>query len=342
MKIGYMPDTHSGEYNQPVPDREKVADFCDQLLDEGMQAEKYGFDGVFFPERHARTECVFPPPLVIMAALAARTKRVSIGTAVLQPPLYNPMHLAEDVAMIDNLSRGRVILGIGMGYHPDYFNLYASPHKQRFSRFEESVEIMRGAWSSGERYSYNGKRFQFDNVVFSPKPYQPGGPPLWIGAAYPEAIARAGRMGDGWIILPFWDSRENLKHQSEIYRENAAKSGRKPVVVLMRDAWVAPTQEEAERVFGPLWVQDMLFYYRWGLLTPNPEFTSESDFTVAKMRKFLVMGDPATCVEQARSWAGSIDADYLILRTRVPLGPSRKQTMDCIQLFGEQVLPQLR
>jgi hypothetical protein len=68
----------------------------------------------------------------------------------------------------------------------------------------------------------------------------------------------------------------------------------------MRDGWVARTQEEAERTFGELWVQDMLYYYRYGLLTPNPEFQSESDFTVAKMRKFLVLGDPQTCVERAK------------------------------------------
>ena len=115
MKIGYMPDTHSGAYDQPVPPRETVAAFADQLLEEGEQAERSGFDGVFFPERHARSECVFPPPLIIMAALAARTRKVDLGTMVLQPPLYNPMHLAEDVAMIDNLSCGRVVLGIGIG-----------------------------------------------------------------------------------------------------------------------------------------------------------------------------------------------------------------------------------
>ncbi|MGH7878428.1 MAG: hypothetical protein ACREQD_02915, partial [Candidatus Binataceae bacterium] len=67
MKIGFMADTHSGAYDQPIPARDKVADFCDQLIEEGEQAERFGFDGVFFPERHARTECVFPPPLIIMA-----------------------------------------------------------------------------------------------------------------------------------------------------------------------------------------------------------------------------------------------------------------------------------
>ena len=94
--------------------------------------------------------------------------------------------------MVDNLSRGRVRLGVGMGYHPDYFNLFGEPHKQRFSRFEESIEILRGAWSSTGKYSFHGKRYHFDDVLLSPKPYQNGGPPLWIGAAYPEAIKRAG------------------------------------------------------------------------------------------------------------------------------------------------------
>ena len=342
MKIGYMPDTHSGAYDQPLPAREIVAAFAEQLLEEGECAERVGFDGVFFPERHARTECLFPPPLIIMAALAARTRRVDLGTMVLQPPLYNPMHLAEDVAMVDNLSRGRVRLGIGMGYHPDYFNLFGEPLKQRFSRFEEAIEILRGAWSAPGKYSFHGKRYQVDNAMLSPKPYQPGGPPLWIGAAYPEAIKRAGRLGDAWAILPFWDSYETLRTQADLYREEAAKAGRRAMVVLMRDGWVARTQAEAERTFGELWVQDMLYYYRYGLLTPNPEFRSEADFTVAKLRKFLVLGDPATCIERAKYWCEALGADYLVIRSRIPLGPARAATMDCIQLFGEEVLPHLR
>jgi len=342
MRIGFMADTHGGSYNQPLPASARVAEFCDQLLAEGERAERSGFDGVFFPERHARTECLFPPPLIIMAALAARTKTIDLGTAVLQPPLYNPMHLAEDVAMIDNLSRGRVRLGVGMGYHPDYFDLFGKPLKQRFSRFEEAIEILRGAWSSGSKYTFRGKRYRFENVTLSPKPYQPGGPPLWIGAAYPEAIKRAGRLSDGWIILPFWDSVETLKTQAGLYREESIRHGRRPMVILMRDGFVARSQEKAERTFGELWVQDMLYYFRYGLLTPSPEFQSEADFNVAKMRKFLVMGDPATCIERARYWSEAVGADYLIIRGRVPLGPRSEDSLASIQLFGEEVLPHLR
>ena len=322
MKIGYMPDTHGGPYNQPEPSPEAAAQFCDQLLNEGIEAEQAGFDGVFLPERHHRTETMFPPPLVMLAGYATRTERVDLGTFVLQTPYYNPMHLAEDVAMIDLMSKGRVILGVGLGYHPDYFRLFDAPYKQRFSRFEESLDIMRLAWSSHTPFSYHGKRFQFDHVMLTPKPYQAGGPPLWIGAAYPEAIKRAGRLGDAWGILPFWDPIPNLQAQAALYRESAAKYGRSPKVVLMRDGWVAPTRKEAEDTFGPLWVEEMLFYWRWKLLSPNEEFTSEADFTVKKLSKYLVMGSPSECIEQLEMWKEVVGADYIIMRFRLPLGPA--------------------
>jgi probable F420-dependent oxidoreductase len=342
MKIGYMPDTHGGPYEQPEPSPEAAARFCEQLLTEGIEAEQAGFDGLFLPERHHRTETMFPPPLVMLAAYAARTSRVDLGTYVLQPPYYNPMHLAEDVAMIDLLSRGRVILGVGLGYHPDYFRLFGEPYEQRFSRFEESLEILRKAWTSREPFSFHGKRYRFDDVRLTPKPYRPGGPPLWIGAAYPEAIRRAGRLGDGWGILPFWDSAEKLREDARLYRETAQAHGRKPFVVLMRDGWVAPTRTEAESVFGPLWVEEMLFYYRWKLLPPNEDFRSEADFTVEKLRKYLVMGSPEDCLEQIRFWTEAVGADYLIMRFRLPKGPAPERVLDCIRQFGAEVLPRVR
>jgi alkanesulfonate monooxygenase SsuD/methylene tetrahydromethanopterin reductase-like flavin-dependent oxidoreductase (luciferase family) len=312
MKIAYMPDTHGGPYNQPEPTREEAARFCDQLLNEGIEAERAGFDGIFLPERHHRTETMFPPPLVMLAAYAAR------------------------------MAKGRVILGVGLGYHPDYFRLFGAPYAERFSRFEESLEILRLAWARREPFTYHGKRYRFDSVLLTPKPYQPGGPPLWIGAAYPEAIRRAGRLGDGWGILPFWEPIAKLREQAALYRESAAAHGRRPVVILMRDGWVAPTRAEAERVFGPLWVQEMLFYYRWKLLTPNDEFRSEADFTVEKLRKYLVMGSPKECVEQIQMWTEAAGADYLIMRFRLPMGPSPERVLDCIRQFGADVIPQFR
>ena len=112
--------------NNRNPTRRRSADFARQLLHEAEQAEQAGFDALFVPERHARTECMFPSTLTLMAALAARTERFKIGSYVIMPPLYHPVHLAEQAAMIDVLSRGRLIMGLGVGYHIDYFNILAS------------------------------------------------------------------------------------------------------------------------------------------------------------------------------------------------------------------------
>ena len=145
-----MPDTHFGRYDQEIPDRVEVSGAADQLLAEAMLAEKVGFDGVWLAERHARTETFFPSPIVLAAAIAARTQRVDIATTVIQPTYYNPSHLAEQLAMIDQLSKGRLIFGAGVGYHSDYFRLFGVPMKGRDARFEEcmplSLTIVRIGW----------------------------------------------------------------------------------------------------------------------------------------------------------------------------------------------------
>src|SRR5271170_4982739 len=155
-QFGYMPDTHGGPYDQPEPGPEQSANFAAQLLSEAEMAEGAGFDGVFVPERHARTECMFPSPLPLLAAMAARTHRVKIGTDILMPPLYNPVDLAQSTALIDVLSRGRLILGVGVGYHPDYFAHLGIPIKQREGRFEETLEILQKAWTTPGPFAHHG------------------------------------------------------------------------------------------------------------------------------------------------------------------------------------------
>src|SRR5712691_11708148 len=172
ISIGYMPDTHGGAYEQPEPDAERSAQFATQLLREAEQAERCGFDGVFVPERHARSECLFPAPLTLLAAIAARTQRVKLGSYVIMPPLYNPVHLAEEAAMIDLLSHGRLILGFGVGYHPRYFDHFGVPIKQREGRFEESLEVMRKAWTTTGPSAHHGRYYHYDAIHLTPKPYQ--------------------------------------------------------------------------------------------------------------------------------------------------------------------------
>jgi alkanesulfonate monooxygenase SsuD/methylene tetrahydromethanopterin reductase-like flavin-dependent oxidoreductase (luciferase family) len=256
-QFGYMPDTHGGPYDQPEPGPEQSANFAAQLLSEAEKAEGAGFDGVFVPERHARTECMFPSPLPLLAAIAARTQRVKIGTDILMPPLYNPVDLAQSTALIDVLSRGRLILGVG--YHPRYFAHFGVPIKQREGRFEESLEILKKAWTTPGPFAHHGKYYDYEAIHLTPKPYQRPGPPIWIGAFGPKSIARAGRLADAWTMAPFFDRIEDIKAQVSIYRDAAAKAGRAPHIALLRDGWLANTREEAEQTFGKLWLEECKF-----------------------------------------------------------------------------------
>ena len=223
--IGYMPDTHGGPYEQPEPDSEHSARFAAQLLQEAEQAERCGFDGVFVPERHARTECMFPAPLTLLAALAARTQRVRLGSYVIMPPLYDPVHLAEEAAMIDLLSRGRLILGLGVGYHPRYFNHFGVPVRQREGRFEESLEVMRKAWTSDVPWSHRGKYWQFDNVVVEPPTAQKPHPPLWMGAGSAASIRKVAALGFN-LLLDQYASIEQIGERIAIFKTEVETRGR--------------------------------------------------------------------------------------------------------------------
>ena len=342
ISIGYMPDTHGGPYDQPEPDAKRSAAFTAQLLQESEYAERYGFDGVFVPERHARTECMFPSPLTLLAAIAARTQRVKIGSYVIMPPLYNPVHLAEEAAMIDLLSHGRLILGLGVGYHPRYFDHFGVPIKQREGRFEECIEVMRKAWTTTGPSSHHGRYYYYDAIHLTPKPYQKPHPPLWIGAFGPKSIARAGRLGEVWGMAPFLDSMDALKANLDIYREAAVRAGKTPRVALLRDGWLASSMEEAEQTFGRLWVEECKFYFRWGMLAPTEQFRSESDFTVEKVRPHMVLGTPTDWLEQLHKWQTALGVEWFVLRCRIPMGPSAPQVLECIQRLGEEVLPPLK
>lgn len=338
MKISYLLDTHAGPYDRPAPTRDEVSGFIDHLYREMEIAENTGFETLLVPERHARTECFFPSTLLLMSAIAARTSRIKIGSYILILPLYNPMHVAEQVAMIDQMSKGRVILGIASGYHPDYQNMFAEPFKRRGKRFDEAVEILKLAWT-GEKFSWDGKEYQFDDVFLTPRPYQDPRPTLWLGGMFPKTIARAGRVGDAWCSDPFPLQRDVWLEQVKLYRDTAKEHGNRSKVVLMRDGWVAPTRAQAEEEFGQIFVDELLFYHNYGILTHHPDFRSKEDFTIERARRHCILGSPDDCIEQLEAYARDYDVDEMVMRFRLPKGPAPDKVLKCLQLFGDEVVP---
>ena len=340
MKIGYLLDTHAGDYDRPRPNREEVGAFIDQMHAETDLVEQYGFDSIQVPERHGRSECFFPSPLTLLAALAERTTRTRLGTYICITPLHNPMELAEQFALIDQLSRGRLIMGVASGYHPGYSQFFGVPHEKRGAMFEEGFDVILQAWK-GETFTHEGKYYQFRDAMLSPTPYQVPRPEIWVGGMFPKTIARAGKLGDAWCSDPFPLDKERWSEQVKLYRDSAVRHGNRSQVVLMRDAWCAPNREE-EELFLRVTIEEWLFYFRYGILTHHPDFKKESDFTPERVRKHFIIGKPEECIQQIERYGSEFDVDYLVLRFRLPKGPDRQSVLKSLELFGKEVMPQYR
>src|SRR5215510_5681381 len=221
------------------PPRGEHLDRCiDEGIAEAQLAEAQGFDSCFFGEHHQDHDGFLPSPLIVATAVAARTTRLRVGTSVILLPLHHPVRVAEDVITLDLVSKGRVVLGVGIGYQAADFRAFAVPMEHRLALFEESVEILRQCWT-GEPFSFRGKHYTLEDVQIRPRPYQRPGPPLGIGASIPAAARRAGRIADAFVGTPS-TALESATRLVDTYREAAREAGRAPQIVLMRDAWVAP------------------------------------------------------------------------------------------------------
>jgi len=336
MKLGYFPCT------EDPPRGENIAKLIDEVVAEAQATEAAGFDGCFISEHHQQEDGYLPNPLLMAGLIGMRTKRIRIGTCVLLLPLHHPVHVAEDCAVIDQATRGRLVLSVGVGYQPHDFQAFDIDVKERAARTEEGIAIIRKCWRR-ERFSFSGKMFQLDDVLVTPEPYQRPGPPIWFAAWTPVGLDRAGRIADGWMADAI-QSLPVIKQYAESYRAAAQKYGKKPFICLMRDAVIARSWAEAEAVSGPTLFTHR-FYFRYGAYRPDNYLEGvarEEDLTFDKVaRDRLLVGTPEDWLEQIKRWQEEIRPDYLILRLRQPGGPPHATVLEAIRLLGEKVIPHL-
>ena len=217
-KLGYL-----------LPTREAVMQATPAaapLLALTERAEAHGYDAIWIGDSlfdRPRHE-----PLVMLAAVAARTRRVLLGTAVLLPALRNPVQLAQQAATLDQVSEGRLILGIGIGANAPgahaEFAAVGVPFEKRVGRILEGMRLCRALWS-GEPVSWDG-RWQLKDVVVGPVPHRKGGPPIWMGGGSQGAMQRAAQHFDGWF--PIAPSPETFGKQWQEVRAMARTAGRDP------------------------------------------------------------------------------------------------------------------
>ena len=204
-----------------------AAQFYDNLVNRAVLAEELGYESFWITEHHFHWfGGVHANPLVALSAIAARTRRLRLGTAVTLLPYRHPLLVAEELACLDNLSHGRVDVGIGRGFFKiEYDGLGISMAESR-PRFTENLEIIRRAWTEPE-LTYKGRFYSFEDVELVPKPVQKPHPPLWAAAtATPDSYANAGRLGFPIMIVPYIaPSVEELAKRVQLYFDAFRQAG---------------------------------------------------------------------------------------------------------------------
>jgi probable F420-dependent oxidoreductase len=222
-------------------------------------AEEAGFDTVTIGHHH------FMPgnqsdPLTFMMAVAARTSTLRVGTGIFQLPIHDPLRVAEQVATIDQISGGRVSLGVGSGWWPLEFEAHGSNFRQRGARMEEALQILKLVWTE-ENTSFEGRFYRFPELTMHPRPVQRPHPPLWVAGVADVAIDRAARLADAWL----WGPVQSLgKGQAclSLYRRGCAEQGKPADWILRRYAWIAPTRREVEDDVLPGYVDGLMEHWR--------------------------------------------------------------------------------
>ena len=312
-------------------------DSFEETIRECERAEAAGFDSVWLGEHH-NNPVLYPAPLLGLAAIAARTSRVSLGTGVLLLPLYHPMCVAEEGAMVDMISGGRLILGVGAGYAPEEFAAFGLSVKQRGSRLEEGAALVRRLWTE-TGVTHHGRYYHVEGATVGPRPVQQPAPPIWFGAWTPPAIERAARLGDAWLAGPSAALSE-LSSCVAAYRQRRTELGKEAgTIAAFRYVFVAGTTEQALQYAGEPFIQAFEnMYFRW----PHPVVKRPAgELTIERLAENrIILGDPDTCVREISRFRQEIGLDHLVCRFSVP-GISRDASMASLDLFAREVMPAL-
>lgn len=302
-------------------------------LEQSVFADQLGFDHVWFSEHHFCEDGYLPAFQPLAGAIAARTERIRISNDIALLPLYHPVRLAEELAVLDQISNGRMEFGIGMGYVPSEFKAFGVPLKNRVSMTEEAIDILRLAWSDGP-FSYSGKRYQLDNIDVHPKPIQPGGPPLWIAAMSEPGAQRAARFGTH--LLPQGMRSEVL----DPYRAAVTADGRDPDdyrVGIIRTVYVTNDKERDLAMVREAERYRVSIYNKYMAETPD-EYGWRSGDSIPQN---YIIGTADECVEKLGDFIDTFGITD-IATSGLPPGIDPEYMAGSLERLATDVLPRLR
>jgi alkanesulfonate monooxygenase SsuD/methylene tetrahydromethanopterin reductase-like flavin-dependent oxidoreductase (luciferase family) len=311
------------------------ARFYAECLEEIEEAESLGFTGVWLSEHHFVDDGYLPSPLVVAAAIAARSTTMTIGTNVLLLPMHHPLRVAEDAVVADLVSGGRVVLGVGQGYVQHEFETLGYERKYRPSLFEEGIEVIRQALEEG-RTGYEGRRWRFDDLPFEPRPKNKL--PIYIGAFADPAIDRAARLADGFLASAGGGAFGEIYRKVRAALERHGRAGEEFPYVASGVAFVHEDEGRAREIVGPAIAYQRTRYAEWGADRegPRPDPIREEDLP---WERYLV-GTPEEVAEGLIQLHQEAPYDHLCFWGRLP-GLTHEQALANMRLFASEVVPRV-
>jgi len=322
-----------------------------------IESERLGYDSVWPAEHHFSEYGYCASPQVSLAAVAARTSTIRLGTGVVVLPFHNPVRVAEDFAFIDLMSDGRVDLGIGRGYQPIEFAGFGIDQTKSREIFDEGVQVLHKCWTE-DRFSFHGKHYHYDDLCVRPKPLQQPHPPIYMACLSPETFAIAGRYGYNVLMSTvFGLTPELAKEGMDAYRKSRKEAGFDPnggKISCLIMVYPGKTMEEARETFGPR----VTWYYRtiakyvappqgqkavagYEGYTDSRDLAATVEFDDLVDGSSIVCGDVGHCKEKLIGLAQEFGFDELLCWTRIG-GLENPKVLSAMELMGSEVLPAVR
>ena len=327
-----------------------------EVLEEIEYGEELGFDSVWLPEHHFAIYGMLGNPLTLAAAISQRTRTMKIGTAIMVLPFQHPLRVAEDAALVDALSGGRLLLGLGRGYQPPEFRGFGVPQETSRAMFLESFEIIKRALS-GEKFTYKGNFWTIEEPTeIFPKPIQKPHPPFYMAAISPETYEIAARMNVSLLRSPQFTNLNTVAEAYKGYAEKMWEYGHDPEALdqpFSVRTYVAPTDEEARAESNHV----VWFYHLLATLLPGapgrpaPPSGYENyprDPSVLSQvtedevwERGTCFGSPERVTELMKRYMREAGATSFMSQMRIG-GLEHHKVMRSMELFAKHVMPALR
>ena len=337
-----------------IRDWQTHAEVYQNAVTECRLADELGFDVVWLAEHHFSQYGICPSLAPLAGAIAATTRRVRIGTAVVIAPFEHPLRIAEEWAEIDILSGGRLEFGLGRGYQPSEFRGLGVSMEATRERFDESLEIVRLAWTT-ERLTFAGKHYRVDDVRVLPKPVQKPHPPLWTAAVSPDTYRLAARRGLKILTSPSFTPFDVLRKNYDAYRaEWRATQGTDEgaEICINKIIHVAETSREArENLKEPI---NWFYHTQAGLISDPTGAPPEQYKFYRRVRENLLSMTEEKALDQAAIAGDAEEVADKIRMHREALevthfmgafsrgGLAHDKVIRSMRLFAEKVIPKVR